>query len=67
MEASKKGRSLRDFRYACVGYALYTDRKKQVADGQETQTELPVCFGLEVSISPFFLSAYVLNFFLFAS
>ncbi|CAA3031024.1 Hypothetical predicted protein [Olea europaea subsp. europaea] len=50
MEASKKGRSLRDFRYACVGYSLYTDRKKQVADGQETQTELPVCFGLEVIV-----------------
>ncbi|KAL2520451.1 hypothetical protein Fot_24374 [Forsythia ovata] len=50
MEASKEGRSLTDFRYACVGYSLYTDRKKQVADGQETQTELPVCFGLEVLV-----------------
>ncbi|CAA2974257.1 Hypothetical predicted protein [Olea europaea subsp. europaea] len=50
MEASKEGRSLTDFRYACVGYSLYPDRKKQVADGQEKQTELPVCFGLEVLV-----------------
>ncbi|KAL8047324.1 hypothetical protein ABFX02_08G233100 [Erythranthe guttata] len=50
MEASKEGRSLREFRYACVGYSLYTDRKNQASDGQPTQTELPVCIGLEVLV-----------------
>lgn len=62
MEASKEGRSLTDFRYACVGYSLYPDRKKQVADGQEKQTELPVCFGLEVSVS--FLHTVWVSFYL---
>lgn len=50
MEASKEGRSLTDFRYACVGYSVYLDQKSRSTDAQETQTELPVCVGLEVSI-----------------
>ncbi|MCD7461990.1 hypothetical protein HAX54_047513 [Datura stramonium] len=50
MEASKEGRSLRDFRYACVGYSVYLDQKARSADGQEVQTELPVCVGLEVLV-----------------
>ncbi|KAG8383405.1 hypothetical protein BUALT_Bualt04G0009300 [Buddleja alternifolia] len=50
MEASKEGRSFTDFRYACVGYSLYTDQKKKTSDGQQTQTELPVCVGLEVLV-----------------
>lgn len=50
MEASKEGRSLTDFRYGCVGYSLYTDQKDQTSSGQQTQTELPVCIGLEVSV-----------------
>ncbi|KAL3818806.1 hypothetical protein ACJIZ3_004711 [Penstemon smallii] len=50
MEASKEGRSLADFRYACVGYSLYTDRKGKASNGQETQTELPVCVGLEILV-----------------
>ncbi|KAG8373246.1 hypothetical protein BUALT_Bualt11G0003900 [Buddleja alternifolia] len=50
MEASKEGRSLTDFRYGCIGYSLYVDRKEQGSNGQETQTELPVCVGLEVLV-----------------
>lgn len=53
MEASKEGRSLREFRYACVGYSLYADRKNQASGGQPTETELPVCIGLEVSVLDF--------------
>ncbi|KAK4417372.1 hypothetical protein Salat_2562800 [Sesamum alatum] len=50
MEASKEGRNLTDFRYACVGYSLYSDQKEQASKGQQTQTELPVCVGLEVLV-----------------
>ncbi|XP_051140715.1 uncharacterized protein LOC127258105 [Andrographis paniculata] len=50
MEASKDGRGLSDFRYACVGYSLYMDRKGQAADGKKAQNELPVCVGLEVLV-----------------
>ncbi|XP_019224578.1 PREDICTED: uncharacterized protein LOC109206227 isoform X2 [Nicotiana attenuata] len=50
MEASKEGRSLTDFRYACVGYSVYLDQKSRSTDAQETQTELPVCVGLEVLV-----------------
>lgn len=50
MEASKEGRSLRDFKYACVGYSVYSDRKGHPDNVQETQTELPVCVGLEVLV-----------------
>lgn len=49
MEASKEGRNLADFRYTCVGYSLYPDQKEQASHGQQNQTELPICFGLEVS------------------
>ncbi|CAH9065053.1 unnamed protein product [Cuscuta europaea] len=47
-EASKAGRSLTDFRYACVGYSVYPDNKSHPTDGQQTQTELPACVGLEI-------------------
>ncbi|KAL0349584.1 UNVERIFIED_CONTAM: hypothetical protein Sradi_4107600 [Sesamum radiatum] len=50
MEASKEGRNLADFRYACVGYSLYSDQKEHPSKGQQTQTELPVCVGLEVLV-----------------
>ncbi|GFP95464.1 hypothetical protein PHJA_001690700 [Phtheirospermum japonicum] len=50
-EASKEGRNLTEFRYACVGYSLYEDRKGQASsNGQRTQTELPFCIGLEVLV-----------------
>ncbi|CAN4083376.1 unnamed protein product [Withania somnifera] len=49
-EASKEGRSLTDFRYACIGYSVYLDQKSRSTDAQEAQTELPVCVGLEVLV-----------------
>lgn len=49
-EASKEGRRLTDFRYACVGYSVYLDQKSRSTDAQEAQTELPVCVGLEVLV-----------------
>ncbi|KAK4368109.1 hypothetical protein RND71_011901 [Anisodus tanguticus] len=49
-EASKEGRSLTDFRYACVGYSVYLDQKSRSTDAQDAQTELPVCVGLEVLV-----------------
>ncbi|KAG2696361.1 hypothetical protein I3760_07G055800 [Carya illinoinensis] len=50
IEASKDGRSLTDFSYACVGYSVYLDRIGQglATDKQEAKTELPICVGLEV-------------------
>ncbi|XP_058187152.1 uncharacterized protein LOC131304068 [Rhododendron vialii] len=50
IEASREGRSLADFKYACVGYSVYSDRKGSSVDAQETQAELPICVGLEVLV-----------------
>ncbi|KAK6125722.1 hypothetical protein DH2020_040536 [Rehmannia glutinosa] len=36
-EATKEGRNLTEFRYACVGYSLYEDRKGQASNGQQTK------------------------------
>ncbi|CAA0826451.1 Unknown protein [Striga hermonthica] len=47
-EASKEGRNLTQFRYACAGYALFEDCKGHAPKGQQPQSELLVCFGLEV-------------------
>ncbi|KAL6519371.1 hypothetical protein OROGR_018691 [Orobanche gracilis] len=45
MEAHKAGRSLKDFRYGCVGYSVYVNVKEQ---GRVEQTKLPLCVGFEV-------------------
>lgn len=50
MEASKEGKILRDFRYGCIGYSLYADQKKRTPDAEQSEPELPVCIGLEVSV-----------------
>ncbi|KAH7850008.1 hypothetical protein Vadar_026471 [Vaccinium darrowii] len=50
IEASREGRSLADFKYACVGYSVYSDRKGISVDAQEMQAELPICVGLEVLV-----------------
>ncbi|CAL5366287.1 unnamed protein product [Camellia sinensis] len=50
MEASRDGRSFADFKYACVGYSVYSNGKVSSTDVKETQTELPVCVGLEVLV-----------------
>lgn len=48
LEASKADRSLTDFKYACVGYSVFLDRKDSSSDQQNKQAELPFCVGLEV-------------------
>lgn len=47
LEASKADRSLTDFKYGCVGYSVFLDRKDS-SDPQNKQAELPFCVGLEV-------------------
>ncbi|KAG6571077.1 uncharacterized protein LOC111448192 [Cucurbita moschata] len=48
LEASKEGRSLADFKYACVGYSVHLEKKDSPNDVQNKQAELPFCVGLEV-------------------
>ncbi|KAG4988333.1 hypothetical protein JHK85_031316 [Glycine max] len=48
LEASKEGRSLTNFKYACVGYSVYLDNKDSSADSQDKTAKLPFCVGLEV-------------------
>ncbi|KAL9229639.1 hypothetical protein vseg_005087 [Gypsophila vaccaria] len=51
VEASKEGRSLTDFRYACVGYSVYLDNKgAHPTSDQKPRAELPVCVGLELLV-----------------
>ncbi|XP_039038165.1 uncharacterized protein LOC120175622 [Hibiscus syriacus] len=50
LEASKEGRTLTDFKYACVGYSVFLDNKDSSADNNQSDkpAELPFCVGLEV-------------------
>lgn len=48
LEASKEGRSLANFKYACIGYSVYLDNKDSSADSQDKTAKLPFCVGLEV-------------------
>lgn len=50
VEASKEGRNLLDFYYACLGYSVYMTEKDSSADKQGAKTELPVCVGLELLV-----------------
>lgn len=50
VEASKEGRSLTDFRYACVGYSVYLESKDASNDGQKPRPELPICSGIELLV-----------------
>ena len=47
LEASKEGRSLSFFEYACVGFSVFLN-KDSSSDQQNKQAELPICNGLEV-------------------
>lgn len=49
MEANEKGREFADFKYGCVGYSVYSDRKGQ-KDVQDKNSELPACIGIEVLV-----------------
>lgn len=62
LEASKEGRSLTDFKYACVGYSVYLEKKDSSNDVQNKQAELPFCVGLEVwNVSIFLLDTKILK------
>ncbi|XP_010271493.1 PREDICTED: uncharacterized protein LOC104607530 [Nelumbo nucifera] len=50
MEASKEGRGLTDFKYACVGYSVYLEGKDASTDSKEKQAELPFCVGIELLV-----------------
>ncbi|KAF5745415.1 hypothetical protein HS088_TW07G00999 [Tripterygium wilfordii] len=47
-EASKEGRNLADFKYACVGYSIYLENKDSLTDQKNRPAELPFCVGVEV-------------------
>ncbi|KAK9113024.1 hypothetical protein Scep_020543 [Stephania cephalantha] len=51
MEASKEGRTLADFKYACVGYSVHLNNKDSSTDPKEREAELPFCVGIEIVIS----------------
>lgn len=61
VEASKEGRNLLDFYYACLGYSVYMTEKDSSADKQGAKTELPVCVGLEVLSLSLSLSRFSLS------
>ncbi|XVE93724.1 hypothetical protein REPUB_Repub01dG0218900 [Reevesia pubescens] len=48
LEASKEGRTLTDFKYACVGYSVYLDNNDSSTPQSGKQAELPFCLGLEI-------------------
>lgn len=48
VEATKDGRNLSDFKYACVGYSVFLDNKDNPDEKQENRSELPFCAGIEV-------------------
>lgn len=48
LEATKEGRNLKDFSYACVGYSVFLEKNNQSSDLKDKQAELPFCVGLEV-------------------
>lgn len=48
LEASKEGRRITNFKYACIGYSMYLDNKDSSADSQDKKAKLPFCVGLEV-------------------
>ncbi|KAJ3672430.1 hypothetical protein LUZ60_007151 [Juncus effusus] len=50
LEAAKEGRNLSDFKYSCVGYSVFLDKKKDDSDKRENQAELPFCVGLELLV-----------------
>ncbi|MCL7022988.1 hypothetical protein MKW94_010767 [Papaver nudicaule] len=51
-EASKEGRSLTDFKYACVGYSVHMDAKDKDPSTNPLgkRAELPFCIGIELLV-----------------
>ncbi|KAJ0968476.1 hypothetical protein J5N97_025393 [Dioscorea zingiberensis] len=50
VEATKDGRNLSDFKYACVGYSVFLDNKDNLNETQENRAELPFCAGIELLV-----------------
>lgn len=49
-DATKDGKSLLDFKYACVGYSIHRDNQAATGSGSESDkhAELPLCMGIEM-------------------
>ncbi|KAI3989131.1 hypothetical protein MKX01_033167 [Papaver californicum] len=52
VEASKEGRSLTDFKYACLGYSVHMDSKDKdpSTNPKGKHAELPFCIGIELLV-----------------
>ncbi|XP_061368393.1 uncharacterized protein LOC133311368 [Gastrolobium bilobum] len=48
LEASKRGTTIENFKYVCLGYSIYLDSKNSPADSQNKTPKLPFCVGLEM-------------------
>ncbi|KAF1885226.1 hypothetical protein Lal_00029115 [Lupinus albus] len=60
LEASKEGRTLTNFKYACIGYSVYIDNKDSSADTKDKTAQLPFCVGLEAYLAPWDSLGYIL-------
>ncbi|XP_057456490.1 uncharacterized protein LOC130747537 [Lotus japonicus] len=47
LKAYREGLSLANFKYACIGYSVYLDKKDSSADLQDKTSKLPYCVGIE--------------------
>ncbi|OMO57012.1 hypothetical protein CCACVL1_26082 [Corchorus capsularis] len=50
-EATKEGRSIIDFYYACAGYSVYMSGNKDSVNKEESKPQLPVCIGVELLVN----------------
>ncbi|URE19409.1 hypothetical protein MUK42_37279, partial [Musa troglodytarum] len=50
METTKDGHNLSDFKYACVGYSVFLDKRDDSVEKPENQAELPFCAGIELLV-----------------
>lgn len=57
LAATREGRSLKEFKYGCLGYSVYLDDQKGVEDVTGQKVELPVCVGVELLVAPAVSSA----------
>ncbi|XP_072966978.1 uncharacterized protein [Typha angustifolia] len=50
IEATKDGRKLSEFKYACVGYSVLLDNKDNPSVKTQNRAELPFCVGIELLV-----------------
>lgn len=50
MEASKDGRQLIDFKYACIGCSMFLYNKNPSLDAEDKLAKLPFCVGIELLV-----------------